>query len=235
MNIRRLNKSNILVENMQIHEYLTDEPQIGRRDYRVYPPRYADPYYVLPPPGNHRGNILGMGRGRGRRGLMGDDSEDVHAMRRCHMTHLAQMEEAERQFKRRQAAENRERQLTRNNKGDSEDMTPEIGLETVGEPVEANIVRPRSPRPEPTPESRSRIPKTSSHCPDEERTEISIPHSRPSLRANVTSEGVREVTTSEDRVVPPTSTTPGSMAQDVPTTTWTSLSDHERILKRTRE
>ena len=43
---------------MQIHEYLTDVPQIGRRDYRVYPHRYADPYYVPPPPGNHRGKLF---------------------------------------------------------------------------------------------------------------------------------------------------------------------------------
>ena len=41
--------------------------------------------------------------------------------------------------------------------------------------------------------------------------------------------------TNEDRVVPPTSTTPSSTVQDVPLTTWMSLSDHERILRRTRE
>ena len=31
MNIRRLNKSDVWVENMQIHEYLTEIPQIGKR------------------------------------------------------------------------------------------------------------------------------------------------------------------------------------------------------------
>ena len=99
------------MENMQIHEYLTEVPQIARRDFRVYPPRYADPYCVLPPPGSHRSNIPGMGRGRGRGDLMGEDMEDVHATRRCYMTPLVQMEEAKRQFNRAQAAENRERQM----------------------------------------------------------------------------------------------------------------------------
>ena len=53
MNIRCLNKSDVLVENIQIHEYLTNVPQVGRRDYRVYPLQYADPYYVPPPPGDY--------------------------------------------------------------------------------------------------------------------------------------------------------------------------------------
>ena len=201
----------------------------------MYPPRYADPYYIPPPPGNHRGNILGMGRGRGRRGLIGDDPENVHAMRRHHLAPLAQMEEAERQFYRGQAAENRERQLTRNNRRETENGTPETRVEITGEPVETDIIPPRSPRPEPSPESRSKTPETSSHRPEEERPGNSTPHLRPSLRINVTSEGVREIITNEDRVVLPTCTTPNSIVQDVPLNTWTSLSDHERILRRTRE
>ena len=82
VNIRRLNKSDVLVENMQIHEYLTNVPQVGRRDYRVYPPRYADTFYVPPPPGDHRQYGPGMGRGRGRRGLPNVDPDNVHAARR---------------------------------------------------------------------------------------------------------------------------------------------------------
>ena len=100
---------------MQIHEYLTEIPQIGRRDFRVYPPRYADPYYVPPSPGSCRSNTPGMGRGRGRGGLMGEDSEDVHAMRRCYITPLVKMEEDKRQFSRGQVAENREIQMARDN------------------------------------------------------------------------------------------------------------------------
>ena len=39
------------------------------------------------------------------------------------------MEEAERQFNRGHAAENRERQLTRNNRGETENGTPETRVE----------------------------------------------------------------------------------------------------------
>ena len=178
MNIRLLNKSDVLVENMQIHEYLTEVSQIGRREFRVYPP-----YYVLPPPGNCRSNI-GMGRGRGN--LMGEDIEDVHAMRRCYITPLVQMEEAERQFNRGQIAENRERQMVRDNEREYEVIILENELETTDKPVEVNVAPPRSPIPELTPESRSRTSESSSHHPNEERPEISTPHSRPSL--NITSE-----------------------------------------------
>ena len=48
-------------------------------------------------------------------------------------------------------------------------------LDTAGEPVEVNLVPPRTPRSEPTPESRSRTPESSSHHPNEERPEISTP------------------------------------------------------------
>ena len=54
LNIRCLNKSSISVEDMQIHEYLTNVPQVGRRDYKMYPPRYADLYYVPPLLEDHR-------------------------------------------------------------------------------------------------------------------------------------------------------------------------------------
>ena len=101
MNIRHLNKSDVLVENIQIHEYLTNVPQVGRRDYRIYPPRYAYPYYIPPPPGDHRRNVIGMGRGRGRKDPTNVNPDDVHA--------VVQMEEAERQFNRGQVTENRER------------------------------------------------------------------------------------------------------------------------------
>ena len=80
MNIRCLNKSDVLVENIQIHEYLTNVPQVGRQDYRIYPPRYADPYYIPPSPGDHRRNVIGMGRGR--RDPMNVNPDDVHAARR---------------------------------------------------------------------------------------------------------------------------------------------------------
>ena len=219
---------------MQIHEYLTEVTQIGRRDFRVYPPRYADPYYVPPPPGSHRSNISGMGRRRGRGGLMGEDNEDVCATRRCYMTPLVQMEKAKRQFNRGQAAENRERQMARDNEREYEVIIPDNELETVGEPVD-NVVPPRTPRTEPTPESRSKTPEFSSHHPNEERPENSIPQTRPSLRVNVTSEGVREVTTSEAVVVPPNSTIPSGATPNVPSAVWTSLSDHEQILRRTRD
>ena len=123
--------------------------------------------------------------------------------------------------------------MVRENEREYEVIIPENELETTGEPVEVNVVPPRSPRPEPTPESTSRTPESSSHHPNEERPEISTPHSRPSL--NVTSERVREVITNEARIVPPSSTISNGTAPNVPSTAWTSLSGHERILRRTRE
>ena len=44
---------------------------------------------------------------------------------------------------------------------------------TTDEPVETDIIPPRSPRPEPSTESRSRTPETSNHCLEEERPGIS--------------------------------------------------------------
>ena len=58
---------------------------------------------------------------------------------------------------------------------------------------------------------------------------MSTPQTRPSFIVNVTSEGVREVTTSESLVVP------RDVSPNVPSAVWTSLSDRERILRRTRE
>ena len=52
-NQRRLAENNVLVELIQTTEYLKDTPTWGQRDYRLYPPRYGDPFY--------------RGRGRGRR------------------------------------------------------------------------------------------------------------------------------------------------------------------------
>ena len=57
-NQRRLAENNALVELIQTTEYLDDVPTWGQRDYRLYPPRYGDPFY--------RGR--GRGRGRGGRG-----------------------------------------------------------------------------------------------------------------------------------------------------------------------
>ena len=42
------------MELIQTTEYLEDTPTWGQRDYRLYPPRYSDPFYK------------GRGRGRGR-------------------------------------------------------------------------------------------------------------------------------------------------------------------------
>ena len=147
---------------------------------------------------------------------MGADIEDVHAMRRHCMTPLVQMEEAKRQFKRGEAAENRERQMARDNERKYEVIIPENDeLETAGEPVQVNVVPPRTSRSEPTLESRCRTPESSSHNPNEERPEISTPQLRPSLRINVTLEGVRQVTTNEAMVVPPNSTMPSDATPNV--------------------
>ena len=51
-NQRRLAENDALVELIQTTEYLDDVPIWGQRDYRLYPPRYGDPFY--------------RGRGRGR-------------------------------------------------------------------------------------------------------------------------------------------------------------------------
>ena len=48
-----LAENDALVELIQTTEYLDDVPTWGQRDYRLYPPRYGDPFY--------------RGRGRGRR------------------------------------------------------------------------------------------------------------------------------------------------------------------------
>ena len=53
-NQRRLAENDALVELIQRTEYLDDVPTWGHRDYRLYPPRYGDPFY--------------RGRGRGGRG-----------------------------------------------------------------------------------------------------------------------------------------------------------------------
>ena len=53
-NQRRLAENDALVELIQTTEYLDDVPTWGQRDYRLYPPRYGDPFY--------------RGRGRGGRG-----------------------------------------------------------------------------------------------------------------------------------------------------------------------
>ena len=53
---RSLAKNDALVELIQTTEYLDEVPTWGQRDYRLYPPRYGDPFY------------RGRGRGRGRGG-----------------------------------------------------------------------------------------------------------------------------------------------------------------------
>ena len=45
-NLQRLARSEELVETIQTMEHLTDHPPVGvRRDFRLYPPCYGDPYY----------------------------------------------------------------------------------------------------------------------------------------------------------------------------------------------
>ena len=56
-NQRRLAENDALVELIQTTKYLEDTPTWGQRDYRLYSPRYGDPFY--------RGR--GRGRGRGKR------------------------------------------------------------------------------------------------------------------------------------------------------------------------
>ena len=57
-NQRCLAENDALVELIQTTEYLDDVPTWGHRDYRLYPPRYGDPFY----------EGRGRGRGRGNRG-----------------------------------------------------------------------------------------------------------------------------------------------------------------------
>ena len=53
VNLARMAKSDAIVETIQIHTYLEDVPEVGRRDFRRYPPRYGDPNYIYRPrPGN---------------------------------------------------------------------------------------------------------------------------------------------------------------------------------------
>ena len=55
-NQRRLAENDALVVLIQITEYLKDMPTWGQRDYRLYPPRYDDPFY------RGRGSSRGKGR-----------------------------------------------------------------------------------------------------------------------------------------------------------------------------
>ena len=89
-------------------------------------------------------------------------------------------------------------------------------MEIADEPVEVDVVPPRTPRWEPTPENRPSTPEFSSHHPTEERPEISSPQSRPSLRINVTSEWVREATTNESMVVLPNPAIPNDATPNIP-------------------
>ena len=57
-NQRRLAENDALVELVQTTEYLEDRPMWGQRDYRLYPPRYGDPFY------RGIGRVRGRGRGR---------------------------------------------------------------------------------------------------------------------------------------------------------------------------
>lgn len=165
---------------------------------------------------------------------MNDDPTDVHAARKRHMTPLVQMEEAERQFNQGQAAENRERQVRENERRDYQCIQWENEAGDNEEPSEDVTVPSIPPRPEVTQESRPRHPEVQDRHSDEERPERSILYSRPSIQFSVTSEGIREVT-SEERITTPITTIPTDVAQGLPLPTWTSLSDHERILRRTRK
>ena len=42
-------KNDSIVEMIQVHAYLEDVPDIGRRDFRRYPPHYGDPNYMFRP------------------------------------------------------------------------------------------------------------------------------------------------------------------------------------------
>ena len=49
VNLARMAKSNSIVEMVQIYAYLKDVVDLGRRDYRRYPPCYGDPHYIYKP------------------------------------------------------------------------------------------------------------------------------------------------------------------------------------------
>ena len=57
VNLAHMAKSDLIVEMIQIHAYLEDVPDIGRRDFRRYPPHYGDPNYIFRPEmnGDNRG------------------------------------------------------------------------------------------------------------------------------------------------------------------------------------
>ena len=57
-NQRSLAENDTLVELIQTTEYFEDMPTWALRDYRLYPPRYGDPFY------RERGRRRGRGRGR---------------------------------------------------------------------------------------------------------------------------------------------------------------------------
>ena len=42
-------KSDSIVQMIQIQAYLEDVPEVGRHDFRRYPPHYGDPNYVYRP------------------------------------------------------------------------------------------------------------------------------------------------------------------------------------------
>ena len=107
--------------------------------------------------------------------------------------------------------------------------------EATEEPTRPDTTAPIPPRSEPIRESRLRTLDSSNNHSEEERPEISTPHSRKPITVSVTSEGIREISTGGDRVVLPISTMPSSATPDIPHTTCASLSDHERILTRARE
>ena len=49
VNLAHMAKSDSIVEMIQVHAYLEDVPDIGRRDFRRYPPHYGDPNYMFRP------------------------------------------------------------------------------------------------------------------------------------------------------------------------------------------
>ena len=49
VNLANMAKSDSIVEMIQVHAYLEDVPDIGRRDFRRYPPYYGDSNYMFRP------------------------------------------------------------------------------------------------------------------------------------------------------------------------------------------
>ena len=49
VNLAHMAKSDAIVEMIQIHTYLEDVLEVGRRDFRRYPPQYGDPNYIYRP------------------------------------------------------------------------------------------------------------------------------------------------------------------------------------------